>query len=84
MNWEQIKGNWKQAKGTIKQQWGRLTDDQLDVIDGQRDVLAGRIQEAYGISKEEAERQIRDWESRQKGFGRDDDSLEREPMKRRG
>ena len=40
-------------------------DDQLDTIAGKRDQLSGKIQECYGISKDEAERQIKDWESRQ-------------------
>jgi uncharacterized protein YjbJ (UPF0337 family) len=62
MNWDQIEGNWKQLKGNVKQQWGKLTDSQLDVIAGKRDKLAGRIQEAYGISKEVAEKQLSDWE----------------------
>jgi uncharacterized protein YjbJ (UPF0337 family) len=64
MNWDQVKGNWKQFKGKVKEQWGKLTDDQLDVIAGKRDQLAGRVQEAYGISKEEAENQIRSFEGR--------------------
>ena len=64
MNWDQVKGNWKQFKGNVKEQWGKLTDDQLDVINGKRDQLAGKIQEAYGIGKEEAERQISTFEQR--------------------
>ena len=64
MNWIQVEGNWTQFKGKVKEQWGRLTDDQLDVIAGRRDQLVGRIQEAYGIGREEAERQIRNFESR--------------------
>lgn len=64
MNWDIVEGNWKQFKGKIKAQWGNLTDDQLDTIAGRRTELAGKIQEAYGISKDEAERQIRDFESR--------------------
>jgi len=48
----------------VKEQWGKLTDDQLDVINGKRDQLAGKIQEAYGIGKEEAERQIDTFEQR--------------------
>jgi uncharacterized protein YjbJ (UPF0337 family) len=63
MNWDQVEGNWKQFKGKIKEQWGRLTDDQLDEIAGRRDQLVGRIQEAYGIGKDEAERQVDDWET---------------------
>jgi uncharacterized protein YjbJ (UPF0337 family) len=58
MNWNQIEGNWKQLTGKVRQHWGRLTDDDLDVIAGSRTELAGRIQEAYGISQDEAERQI--------------------------
>jgi uncharacterized protein YjbJ (UPF0337 family) len=58
MNWDQIEGNWKQAKGEVKTRWGKLTDDDLTYIDGQRDRLIGKLQEYYGISKEEAEREI--------------------------
>ncbi len=62
MNWEQIKGNWQQATGKAKEQWGKLTDDDLDVVAGRREQLAGKIQERYGIAKEEAERQLAAWE----------------------
>jgi uncharacterized protein YjbJ (UPF0337 family) len=62
MNWDRIEGNWKQFKGNIKEQWGKLTDDQLDVIAGKRDRLAGRIQESYGISVDETEKQIALWQ----------------------
>jgi uncharacterized protein YjbJ (UPF0337 family) len=58
MNWDQIAGNWKQFKGDVKQKWGRLTDDDLTTAGGQRDKLIGRIQERYGIAKEDAERQL--------------------------
>lgn len=61
MNWDRIEGNWKQFKGSAKEQWGNLTDDDLRVVEGKRDQLAGRIQERYGVAKEEAERQIDQW-----------------------
>ena len=64
MNWDRIDGNWKQAKGKVKEQWGRLTDDHLDVIAGKRDQLVGKIQKSYGVARDEAERQVRDWEKR--------------------
>jgi uncharacterized protein YjbJ (UPF0337 family) len=64
MNWDRVEGNWKQFKGKVKEQWGKLTDDQLDVIGGKREQLAGRVQEVYGVSRDEAERQIADFESR--------------------
>lgn len=62
MNWDQIIGNWKQAKGNIRTQWGKLTDNDLEQAKGHRDSLLGRIQERYGIGKEEAERQVSEWE----------------------
>lgn len=65
MNRDVIQGNWKQVKGKVREQWGKLTNDQLDQIAGKRDQLVGRIQECYGLERDEAERQVADWESRQ-------------------
>ena len=61
MNADQIQGEWKQLKGSLKERWGRLTDQDLDVIAGKRDRLIGTIQERYGIAKEEAQKQVDDW-----------------------
>jgi uncharacterized protein YjbJ (UPF0337 family) len=66
MNWDRIEGNWKQFKGHVKEKWGKLTDDEFDQMAGQRDKLVGKIQERYGITKDEAERQVNDWESNQR------------------
>ena len=64
MNWDQIAGNWKQAKGKVKEEWGKLTDDDLTAIEGRRDQMVGKVQERYGIAKEEAEKRVSDWERR--------------------
>jgi uncharacterized protein YjbJ (UPF0337 family) len=61
MNSDQLQGKWKQMKGSIKERWGKLTDDDIDIINGQNDQLVGRIEERYGIAKEEAQRQVDDW-----------------------
>jgi uncharacterized protein YjbJ (UPF0337 family) len=61
MNAEQMKGKWTQLKGSVKTRWGKLTDDDLDVINGQREQLIGKIQERYGIAKNEAQRQVDEW-----------------------
>jgi len=61
MNWDQIEGKWKQMKGSVKQKWGKLTDDDLNIIAGKQDELAGKIQERYGITREEAAKQVREW-----------------------
>ena len=63
MNRDTIAGNWKQMVGKAKVQWGKLTDDDLSVIEGRRDQLVGKIQERYGVAKDEAERQVKAWES---------------------
>ena len=63
MNYEQTEGDLRQFKGRAQRKWVRLTNFQLAAIDGERDALCGTIQEAYGVSKEEAERQIREWET---------------------
>ena len=62
MNWEQAKGKWNQMAGAVKKQWGKLTDDDLAIIGGQREQLIGKIQERYGIAKEEAQKQVEAWE----------------------
>jgi len=64
MNWDRIAGNWKQMTGSVREQWGKLTDDDLTVIEGKRDQLVGKVQERYGIAKDEAERQVQSWETR--------------------
>jgi uncharacterized protein YjbJ (UPF0337 family) len=61
MNWDQIEGKWKQSVGQVKEKWGKLTDDDMNVIRGQRDQLVGKIQERYGVAKEEAEREVNDF-----------------------
>jgi uncharacterized protein YjbJ (UPF0337 family) len=64
MAWDQIEGNWKQFKGRVKEAWGELTDDEIDQIAGKRDMLLGKLQERYGIEKDEADRRLRDFEDR--------------------
>jgi uncharacterized protein YjbJ (UPF0337 family) len=61
MNWDQAEGKWKQVMGSLKEKWGKLTNDDLDLIDGKRDKLVGKLQERYGIAKDEAERQSDAW-----------------------
>src|SRR5947209_15352040 len=61
MNWDRIEGNWKTFKGQVRQKWGKLTDDDIDVIEGKRTELAGRLQQRYGVAKDQAERDIDTW-----------------------
>jgi uncharacterized protein YjbJ (UPF0337 family) len=61
MNWDQVEGKWKQIKGEAKTRWGKLTDDDLTNAGGQRDKLVGSIQQRYGIAKDQAQREVEEW-----------------------
>ena len=61
MNWDRIEVNWNQMTGAVKSQWGDLTDDEIAEARGNREQLVGKIQERYGIAKDEAERQVDDF-----------------------
>ena len=58
MNSDQLEGKWKQLKGSVKQQWGKLTDDDLTFINGKSDQLVGKVQERYGIARDEAQKRV--------------------------
>lgn len=62
MNKDILEGKWEQLKGAVREKWGDLTDDDLTQINGSREKLLGKIQEAYGQSREDAEREIKEWE----------------------
>jgi uncharacterized protein YjbJ (UPF0337 family) len=61
MNWDQVEGKWKQLKGDVRKQWGKLTDDDLEYMAGSRDKFVGRLQERYGVAREEAQKQADAW-----------------------
>ncbi len=63
MNWDRISGRWTEFKGKVRERWAKLTDDDLARIEGKRDQLLGVLQERYGWVREQAERQIKDFES---------------------
>ncbi|MGH9255906.1 MAG: CsbD family protein [Vicinamibacterales bacterium] len=56
-----MRGQWTQIKGRVREQWGKLTNDDLDQIQGRAEQLVGRVQERYGIARDEAKRQVDDW-----------------------
>jgi uncharacterized protein YjbJ (UPF0337 family) len=60
MDWDRVQGSWKQLTGRVKEKWGKLTDDYLTAING-RDQLEGKIQERYGIAKDQVRRDVDDW-----------------------
>lgn len=77
MNTDRTEGKWKQMKGAIKEKWGKLTDDDMTVIEGNKDQLVGRVQERYGIAKDEAQKQVDEWNRLNKEQNVDDRDLNR-------
>lgn len=65
MNSDIIKGKWNQIKGEAKKQWGQLTDDDWAQVAGERDKLVGKLQERYGWTRAQAEREADDFYNRQ-------------------
>src|SRR5271163_1592948 len=58
MDWEQIEGKWKQSALAVKEKWNKLTDDDLRLIGGKMEQLVGKIQERYGIARDDAQKQV--------------------------
>jgi uncharacterized protein YjbJ (UPF0337 family) len=48
----------------VKSKWAKLTDDDLNLIGAKKDALVGKIQERYGILRDEAEKQVDEWVSK--------------------
>jgi len=64
MNEDILKGRWNQLKGELRRQWGKLTDDDVDQIKGSRDILVGKVQEHYGRSRDQAQKEVDEWLAR--------------------
>jgi uncharacterized protein YjbJ (UPF0337 family) len=62
MDWDRISSNWAHWRDRVRERWGRLTEMELTTIAGRREQLAARIQQSYGLSPEEVERQLTNWE----------------------
>jgi uncharacterized protein YjbJ (UPF0337 family) len=61
MNWNEVEGKWNQLKGSVREKYGKLTDDDLQVIAGKKDKFIGKLQERYGMHREQAEKDVETW-----------------------
>jgi uncharacterized protein YjbJ (UPF0337 family) len=62
MDWDRISANWAHWRDRVRERWSRLSELELTAIAGRREQLSARIQEVYGLSREETERQLKNWE----------------------
>jgi uncharacterized protein YjbJ (UPF0337 family) len=68
MDWTLAENSWHQFKGIVRARWLQLTDEHLDLIVGKRPELLRRIQEIYGLSRAEADREIKAFEARHRNY----------------
>ena len=68
MNWTLVQNNWHQFKGRVRARWIKMNDEQLALIAGDRAALLSSIQSVYGLTRAEAEREIRAFEARNKDY----------------
>ena len=65
MDWSAIESRWQEYKVAAKRQWDKLSEAQLSGTRGNREYLLKRVQEAYSLSRDEADRQLADWQDRE-------------------
>jgi uncharacterized protein YjbJ (UPF0337 family) len=58
---DRVAGAWHQIKGKAKERWGKLTDDDLTQLQARAEQLAAKLQQRYGLAREEAERQAQEF-----------------------
>jgi len=63
---DEIKGKWQQQVGAAKVFWGKLTEDELLKSEGHAQKLAGLVQERYAITRDEADKQVKAFISKNK------------------
>lgn len=64
MKADTLKGQWHQLRSQVQETWTQLTEEDLDQIDGREDLLEDKLQERYGLAREEAQVQVRDFRRR--------------------
>lgn len=72
MNTDIVQGSLKELKGDLKQTWSKLTDDDLNYLDGGVDQIIGKVQKAYGFTKERAAEEFDKFKSKHSNYFRDD------------
>jgi uncharacterized protein YjbJ (UPF0337 family) len=61
MTWEKVEDHWPQLQPRVRAHWFRLTDEDIAIIAGRREVLSRRLQDRYGLTPDQAEREIEAW-----------------------
>ena len=62
MEWKDVERNWTEYKDRVQDRWDELTRDELDQIGGSYNELVGKLQEKYGITQQQAERELEEFQ----------------------
>lgn len=72
MNTHIVEGTLKDLKGDLKQTWAKLTDDDLTYLEGSADQIIGKVQKAYGFTKERATEEFDKFKTKNAKYFRDE------------
>ena len=61
MKWNDIEDHWPDLRQRARRHWFHLTQADVEEISGARGELVKRVQERYGFSREEAEKEVDAW-----------------------
>jgi len=59
---DMIRTKWSLLGARLKLKWSKLTDDDVNRREGHRDYLVCKLQERYGIAKEKARVEVKEFE----------------------
>lgn len=63
MEWKEVERNWTEYRDRVQDRWDELTRDELDQIGGSYNELVGKLQEKYGITQQQAERELEEFQT---------------------
>ncbi len=58
MNWNELEGQWNQVEAPVRQKYSKLTGDDLRAIAGKKEPFIAKLQERYGMSREQAQKDL--------------------------
>ena len=71
MNWNRVEADWKRYQSKVVERWDKLSQDDLeaehpeagdlDRTQGRRDQLESKLQQAYGLSRDQAKKDVDDF-----------------------
>jgi uncharacterized protein YjbJ (UPF0337 family) len=63
MDWKEVERDWSQYRDRVQDRWSELTVEELDQIGGSYDRLVSTLQDKYGITQEQAELELKEFQS---------------------